>query len=322
MPLSVTQRLALLTQKLADLQYAHGIIDAIPQHQRTASQNMLLQLIDKWTARIISTPLGEFGEFDVYLKQFSKGRTLHNPQGHGDATTGDGDLGKTWQIKTASTTQSGNIDTLLKQALTQISGGTGETPRQGDRRVIELQIYDPHVPWPYGAAQIPPPTEAQLIAAVKGKIDGYLVKLYKDLFVRIGATYKPFTTAEFQQLQNANVGTQYATNPNQLPAYLQGVNVATRQAPSGTSSRFQTNIQMPVPSQNPAQTQLQNVTVELNTLRVRVKWIWGTAVSVPAGPMLQMLGFTHTLGTVSALKFRVDILSGSPTATHVKTTFS
>jgi hypothetical protein len=115
--------------------------------------------------------LGHMNEVAAANKHRLKGR-LVILQKHADVSVGNSEdsFAKSTQLKNCTTTKQGDVDTHIKKAANQISGGKKETPRDEDRRIIDISISHPLNPWPLDKQAKTPHDFAELVSEAEVRI--------------------------------------------------------------------------------------------------------------------------------------------------------
>ncbi len=162
----VERVIALLVRSATRMSEVYAAICQIPQPGPT--EVFLKDKIEKWTNNL-GGALGHMAEFEIYYKhRIVKGRRVAPPGGTGDVVIGEPDdpFAKTIQSKAITTAAPSTVTKDLQDAMQQLAGLSGETPRPNDNYVVQITIYNSDNPWPFtrnilSAQGLPPLFEVQ-----------------------------------------------------------------------------------------------------------------------------------------------------------------
>lgn len=166
MPIPTQQVFGILMNHLERMQQVHQTLSGSnPQ----GGDRLMKEMIDKWARLIAGTVEGHLAEFDLYYHhRIVKQREIQGKRDKiADVSIGSEHDTFAKAIQSKSTIQTGHsaIDRYLTDALTQLTGETGEAPRPKDRPVILITIWDPDNPWPWTQLQQQP-----LVQELKQKV--------------------------------------------------------------------------------------------------------------------------------------------------------
>jgi hypothetical protein len=138
-------------------------------------------MIDDWARRMAGAFEEHGAEVEVYYKhRIKKRREIRDKSSKiaDVAIGGDNDaFAKAIQSRSTLQTSHNAIDAYIEDALIQLTGERGENPRQNDRPVIHMKIWNLGNPWPYTAA----PAQKPLFEDLRNKVVERVSEVIKNV---------------------------------------------------------------------------------------------------------------------------------------------
>ncbi len=107
--------------------------------------------VEEWASKIHGVSSGYEAELmQMYKHRSHKGRAIFG--GHADVSVGEPNdyIAKSIQLKSTNQDDPSAVSDMIRVAANQLTGERGETPRPGDRLVIDMTIHNADNPWPVG----------------------------------------------------------------------------------------------------------------------------------------------------------------------------
>lgn|GEM_PF-3786967 len=252
--------------------------------------------VEKW-ANLIS---GNLAGYEQELSNFYKYRILRSREvtrgKFADITITDPvtKVAKAMQLKSTNQDTSGAVTDMIAEAANQLAGERGETPADGQRRVIDVAIQSPNNPWPFGKLE---PRGSKRIADVTQKGETVVLGALTD--------YLPHGTIKI------NPQTKL---PNKQPSAGRGLNPTAFNKLTDVTGA--TNVAKVGP----------NKTAMLGDINGTRQLLIGTTIKIRYKFPYQVIDqVTHTGTTykwVDELVFEANRLGTNLRVTHVKTKYA
>lgn len=143
---TTSNKLDALIRLLTEMRDSATTLEA--QLPRAPVDQFFLNKLEEWAQKLNGVASGYYAEYlQMYKHRIEKNRFISDSSG--DVTIGEpGEFGaKTVQLK-ATVQDHTEVNSMMKVALNQLSGERGETPRDGDRMVVDMTILSAENAWP------------------------------------------------------------------------------------------------------------------------------------------------------------------------------
>ncbi|MBM3116357.1 hypothetical protein [Jeongeupia naejangsanensis] len=162
-------------EKLARIQeIVQALLDSYkelePKAPTSPVDTYFLKKIEEWASKIFGISGGYEAEFlQMYKHRTLKGRSLL--EGHADVTVGDASAWEAKSIQLKNTIQDHSaVSRMISEAINQLAGERGETPRVDDRLVVDMSICNNDNTWPLGAHTLGSMTMDEFQTATRNKL--------------------------------------------------------------------------------------------------------------------------------------------------------